>query len=125
MTTQLILACCLGVSEYRKKFVSVVFFSQAWRFILHMKVYSHQVPVGLIVNISAGVKNATDRLDDKSILKFLSYVLKSDILLWLLHFLKSWVRRRYSMFLRANAWSIVSKEMTICGYYGKAPGPES
>ncbi len=91
----------------------------------HMKVYSHQVPGGMMSNLVSQleVQNAVDRLPEvmKEIPKVRAEVGYPPLVTPL-----SQIVGTQAVFnvLTGTRWSIVSKEMKdyICGYYGKAPG---
>ena len=94
--------------------------------LVHMKVYSHQVPGGMMSNLMAQleVQNASDRLDDvmKEIPKVRAEVGYPPLVTPM-----SQIVGTQAVFnvLTGKRWGVVSKEMKdyICGYYGKAPGP--
>jgi oxaloacetate decarboxylase alpha subunit len=94
--------------------------------LLHMKVYSHQVPGGMMSNLFAQLEtqNALDRLPDvmKEIPKVRAEVGYPPLVTPM-----SQIVGTQAVFnvLTGKRWGIVSKEMKdyICGYYGKAPGP--
>lgn len=94
--------------------------------LVHMKVYSHQVPGGMMSNLMAQleVQNALDRLDDvmKEIPKVRAEVGYPPLVTPM-----SQIVGTQAVFnvITGKRWGVVSKEMKdyICGYYGKAPGP--
>lgn len=94
----------------------------------HMKVYSHQVPGGMMSNLMSQleIQNAIDRLDDvmEEIPRVRAEVGYPPLVTPL-----SQIVGTQAVFnvLTGKRWSVVSKEMKdyICGYYGKAPGPMS
>lgn len=94
--------------------------------LIHMQVYSHQVPGGMMSNLVAQleVQNATDRLPDvmKEIPKVRAEVGYPPLVTPM-----SQIVGTQAVFnvLTGKRWGVVSKEMKdyICGYYGKAPGP--
>ena len=94
--------------------------------LLHMQVYSHQVPGGMMSNLVAQleVQNALDRLPDvmKEIPKVRAEVGYPPLVTPM-----SQIVGTQAVFnvLTGQRWGIVSKEMKdyLCGYYGKAPGP--
>lgn len=92
----------------------------------HMKVYSHQVPGGMMSNLMAQleVQNAADRIDDvmREIPKVRAEVGYPPLVTPM-----SQIVGTQAVFnvITGKRWGVVSKEMKdyICGYYGKAPGP--
>ena len=96
--------------------------------LIHMQVYSHQVPGGMMSNLVAQleVQNALDRLPDvmKEIPKVRAEVGYPPLVTPM-----SQIVGTQAVFnvLTSQRWGIVSKEMKdyLCGYYGKAPGPIS
>lgn len=94
--------------------------------LIHMQVYSHQVPGGMMSNLVSQleVQNAIDRVDDvmKEIPKVRAEVGYPPLVTPL-----SQIVGTQAVFnvITGKRWSVVSKEMKdyICGYYGKAPGP--
>ena len=93
--------------------------------LIHMKVYSHQVPGGMMSNLVAQleVQNALDRLPEvmKEIPKVRAEVGYPPLVTPM-----SQIVGTQAVFnvLTGKRWGVVSKEMKdyICGYYGKAPG---
>ncbi|WP_283171115.1 acetyl-CoA carboxylase biotin carboxyl carrier protein [Curtanaerobium respiraculi] len=93
--------------------------------LVHMKVYSHQVPGGMMSNLMAQLEtqNASGRLNDvmKEIPKVRAEVGYPPLVTPM-----SQIVGTQAVFnvLTGKRWGIVSKEMKdyICGYYGKAPG---
>ncbi|HIS40650.1 MAG TPA: acetyl-CoA carboxylase biotin carboxyl carrier protein [Candidatus Aphodovivens avistercoris] len=93
--------------------------------LIHMKVYSHQVPGGMMSNLVAQleVQNAADRLPEvmAEIPKVRAEVGYPPLVTPM-----SQIVGTQAVFnvLTGKRWSVVSKEMKdyICGYYGKAPG---
>ncbi len=91
----------------------------------HMKVYSHQVPGGMMSNLVSQleIQNAGDRLGEvmAEIPKVRAEVGYPPLVTPL-----SQIVGTQAVFnvLTGKRWSVVSKEMKdyICGYYGKAPG---
>ncbi len=91
----------------------------------HMKVYSHQVPGGMMSNLMSQleIQNASDRLPEvmDEIPKVRAEVGYPPLVTPL-----SQIVGTQAVFnvLTGKRWSVVSKEMKdyICGYYGKAPG---
>ena len=94
--------------------------------LIHMQVYSHQVPGGMMSNLVSQleVQNAVDRLPDvmKEIPKVRAEVGYPPLVTPM-----SQIVGTQAVFnvLTGKRWGVVSKEMKdyICGYYGKAPGP--
>ena len=94
--------------------------------LMHMKVYSHQVPGGMMSNLVAQleVQNASDRLPEvmEEIPKVRAEVGYPPLVTPM-----SQIVGTQAVFnvLTGKRWGVVSKEMKdyICGYYGKAPGP--
>ena len=94
--------------------------------LIHMQVYSHQVPGGMMSNLVSQleIQNAGDRLPEvmKEIPKVRAEVGYPPLVTPL-----SQIVGTQAVFnvLTGKRWSVVSKEMKdyICGYYGKAPGP--
>ena len=92
----------------------------------HMKVYSHQVPGGMMSNLVSQleVQNASDRLPEvmEEIPKVRAEVGYPPLVTPM-----SQIVGTQAVFnvLTGKRWGVVSKEMKdyICGYYGKAPGP--
>ncbi len=91
----------------------------------HMKVYSHQVPGGMMSNLVSQleIQNAGDRLVEvmAEIPKVRAEVGYPPLVTPL-----SQIVGTQAVFnvLTGKRWSVVSREMKdyICGYYGKAPG---
>ena len=93
--------------------------------LVHMQVYSHQVPGGMMSNLMSQleVQNAVDRLPEvmREIPKVRAEVGYPPLVTPM-----SQIVGTQAVFnvLTGKRWSVVSKEMKdyICGYYGKAPG---
>lgn len=91
----------------------------------HMRVYSHQVPGGMMSNLISQleVQHATDRLDE--VLAEIPHV-RAEVGFPPLVTPMSQIVGTQSVFnvLTGKRWSVISKEMKdyIAGYYGKAPG---
>ena len=91
----------------------------------HMKVYSHQVPGGMMSNLMAqlAVQNAEDRLPEvmEEIPKVRAEVGYPPLVTPM-----SQIVGTQAVFnvLTGRRWGVVSREMKdyLCGYYGKAPG---
>lgn len=94
----------------------------------HMKVYSHQVPGGMMSNLISQleIQNATDRLDE--VMHEIPRV-RAEVGYPPLVTPMSQIVGTQAVFnvLTGSRWSVVSKEMKdyLCGFYGKAPGPIS
>lgn len=92
----------------------------------HMKVYSHQVPGGMMSNLVSQleIQNATDRLDE--VMREIPRV-RAEVGYPPLVTPMSQIVGTQAVFnvLTGSRWSVVSKEMKdyLCGFYGKAPGP--
>ena len=91
----------------------------------HMRVYSHQVPGGMMSNLVSQleIQKATDRMDD--VLREIPRV-RAEVGYPPLVTPMSQIVGTQSVFnvLTGKRWSVISKEMKdyIAGYYGKAPG---
>lgn len=93
--------------------------------LIHMQVYSHQVPGGMMSNLLSQleVQNASDRLPEvmREIPKVRAEVGYPPLVTPM-----SQIVGTQAVFnvLTGKRWGVVSKEMKdyICGYYGKAPG---
>ncbi|MBS6940720.1 MAG: acetyl-CoA carboxylase biotin carboxyl carrier protein [Slackia piriformis] len=94
----------------------------------HMKVYSHQVPGGMMSNLISQleIQNATDRLDE--VMREIPRV-RAEVGYPPLVTPMSQIVGTQAVFnvLTGSRWSVVSKEMKdyLCGFDGKAPGPIS
>ncbi|MEG1425699.1 MAG: acetyl-CoA carboxylase biotin carboxyl carrier protein, partial [Raoultibacter sp.] len=94
--------------------------------LMHMKVYSHQIPGGMMSNLVSQleIQNAGDRLPEvmAEIPKVRAEVGYPPLVTPM-----SQIVGTQAVFnvITGKRWSVVSKEMKdyICGYYGKAPGP--
>lgn len=94
--------------------------------LIHMQVYSHQVPGGMMSNLVSQleIQNAGNRLSEvmKEIPKVRAEVGYPPLVTPM-----SQIVGTQAVFnvLTGKRWSVVSKEMKdyLCGYYGKAPGP--
>ena len=92
----------------------------------HMKVFSHQVPGGMMSNLVSQleIQNASDRLDE--VMHEIPRVRAEVGYPPLVTPMSQIVGTQAVMnVLTGSRWSLVSKEMKdyLCGYYGKAPGP--
>ncbi|MED9928312.1 MAG: pyruvate carboxylase subunit B, partial [Slackia isoflavoniconvertens] len=91
----------------------------------HMKVYSHQIPGGMMSNLMGQleIQKATDRLDE--VIREIPRV-RAEVGFPPLVTPMSQIVGTQAVFnvLTGSRWSVVSKEMKdyLCGYYGKAPG---
>lgn len=94
--------------------------------LLHMKVYSHQVPGGMMSNLVSQleIQKAGDRLED--VMEEIPRV-RAEVGFPPLVTPMSQIVGTQAVLnvLTGKRWSIVTKEMKdyILGYYGKAPGP--
>ncbi|MCD8200221.1 MAG: acetyl-CoA carboxylase biotin carboxyl carrier protein [Coriobacteriaceae bacterium] len=94
--------------------------------LMHMQVYSHQVPGGMMSNLVSQLEeqNASDRLGD--VLEEIPRV-RAEVGYPPLVTPMSQIVGTQAVFnvLTGKRWSVVSTEMKdyIAGYYGKAPGP--
>ncbi len=96
--------------------------------LLHMQVYSHQVPGGMMSNLISQleIQNATDRLQDvmDEIPKVRAEVGYPPLVTPM-----SQIVGTQAVFnvITGKRWSVVPSEMKdyLSGYYGKAPGPLS
>ena len=92
----------------------------------HMKVYTHQVPGGMMSNLVSQleIQKASDRLGE--VLEEIPRV-RAEVGYPPLVTPLSQIVGTQSVFnvLTGKRWSVVSKEMKdyVAGYYGKAPGP--
>ena len=91
----------------------------------HMRVYSHQVPGGMMSNLLSQleIQKASDRMDE--VLKEIPRV-RAEVGYPPLVTPMSQIVGTQAVFnvLTGKRWSVISKEMKdyIAGYYGKAPG---
>ena len=114
------------ISEYWEEVRRRGHYKRGVSSLTHMKVYSHQVPGGMMSNLVSQleIQNAGDRIDEvmKEIPKVRAEVGYPPLVTPL-----SQIVGTQAVFnvLTGKRWSVVSKEMKdyICGYYGKAPGP--
>ena len=92
----------------------------------HMKVYSHQVPGGMMSNLVAqlAIQNAEDRLPEvmAEIPKVRAEVGYPPLVTPMSQIVGT---QAVMNVLTGRRWGLVSREMKdyLCGYYGKAPGP--
>ena len=124
--TGLDLGLLFEISEYWEEVRKRGHYKRGVSSLTHMKVYSHQVPGGMMSNLMSQleIQNAIDRLDDvmEEIPRVRAEVGYPPLVTPL-----SQIVGTQAVFnvLTGKRWSVVSKEMKdyICGYYGKAPGP--
>lgn len=94
--------------------------------LIHMQVYSHQVPGGMMSNLVAqlAVQNAEDRLPEvmREIPKVRAEVGYPPLVTPMSQIVGT---QAVMNVLTGRRWGLVSREMKdyLCGYYGKAPGP--
>ncbi len=113
------------ISEYWEEIRKRNHYKRGVSSLTHMKVYSHQVPGGMMSNLMSQleVQKAADRLPEvmAEIPKVRAEVGYPPLVTPL-----SQIVGTQAVFnvLTGKRWSVVSKEMKdyICGYYGKAPG---
>lgn len=123
--TDLDLDLLFEISEYWEEVRKRGHYKRGVSSLIHMQVYSHQVPGGMMSNLMSQleVQNAGDRLGEvmKEIPKVRAEVGYPPLVTPL-----SQIVGTQAVFnvLTGKRWSVVSKEMKdyICGYYGKAPG---
>ena len=126
--TQLDLGLLFEISEYWEEVRKRGHYKRGVSSLTHMKVYSHQVPGGMMSNLMSQleIQNATDRLDE--VMAEIP-VVRAEVGYPPLVTPLSQIVGTQAVFnvLTGKRWSVVSKEMKdyICGYYGKAPGPMS
>ncbi len=114
------------ISEYWESVRKRGHYKRGVSSLIHMQVYSHQVPGGMMSNLVSQleIQNAADRLPEvmNEIPKVRAEVGYPPLVTPL-----SQIVGTQAVFnvLTGKRWSVVSKEMKdyICGYYGKAPGP--
>ena len=124
--TGLDLELLFDIAEYWEEVRKRGHYKRGVSSLLHMQVYSHQVPGGMMSNLVSQleVQNASNRIDEvmKEIPKVRAEVGYPPLVTPL-----SQIVGTQAVFnvLTGKRWSVVSKEMKdyICGYYGKAPGP--
>lgn len=125
-TTGLDLDLLFEIAEYWEGVRERAHYKRGVSSLIHMQVYSHQVPGGMMSNLVSQLEgqNAINRLDDvmKEIPKVRAEVGYPPLVTPM-----SQIVGTQAVFnvLTGKRWGIVSKEMKdyICGYYGKAPGP--
>ncbi len=124
--TELDLDLLFEIAEYWEGVRKRSHYKRGVSSLIHMQVYNHQVPGGMMSNLVAQleVQNASDRLADvmKEIPKVRAEVGYPPLVTPM-----SQIVGTQAVFnvLTGKRWGVVSKEMKdyICGYYGKAPGP--
>ena len=123
--TGLDLGLLFEISEYWEEIRKRNHYKRGVSSLTHMKVYSHQVPGGMMSNLMSQleVQKATERLPEvmAEIPKVRAEVGYPPLVTPL-----SQIVGTQAVFnvLTGKRWSVISKEMKdyICGYYGKAPG---
>ncbi len=113
------------ISEYWEEMRKRGHYKRGVSSLTHMKVYSHQVPGGMMSNLMSQleVQKAADRLPEvmAEIPKVRAEVGYPPLVTPL-----SQIVGTQAVFnvLTGKRWSVISKEMKdyICGFYGKAPG---
>lgn len=123
--TGLDLELLFEISEYWEDIRNRNHYKRGVSSLTHMKVYSHQVPGGMMSNLMSQleVQKAADRLPEvmAEIPKVRAEVGYPPLVTPL-----SQIVGTQAVFnvLTGKRWSVISKEMKdyICGYYGKAPG---
>ena len=116
--TGLDLGLLFEIAEYWEEVRKRGHYKRGVSSLVHMQVYSHQVPGGMMSNLVSqlDIQNATDRLNEvmAEIPRVRAEVGYPPL-----------VTPLSQIVLTGKRWSVVSKEMKdyICGYYGKAPGP--
>ena len=114
------------ISEYWEEVRKRGHYKRGVSSLTHMKVYSHQVPGGMMSNLVAqlAVQNAEDRLDEvmAEIPKVRAEVGYPPLVTPM-----SQIVGTQAVFnvITGKRWGVVSREMKdyLCGYYGKTPGP--
>ncbi len=114
------------ISEYWEKVRARGHYKRGVSSLVQMKVYSHQVPGGMMSNLVSQleIQNAKDRLPD--VMKEIPRVRAEVGFPPLVTPLSQIVGTQAVLnVLTGKRWSVVSAEMKnyMCGYYGKAPGP--
>lgn len=123
--TGLDLGLLFEISEYWEEVRKRGHYKRGVSSLTHMKVYSHQVPGGMMSNLVSQleIQNALDRLDE--VMEEIPRV-RAEVGYPPLVTPMSQIVGTQAVFnvLTGKRWSVVSKEMKdyICGYYGKAPG---
>lgn len=123
--TGLDLGLLFEIAEYWEEVRKRGHYKRGVSSLIHMQVYSHQVPGGMMSNLVSQleVQNAGDRLPEvmREIPKVRAEVGYPPLVTPM-----SQIVGTQAVFnvLTGKRWGVVSKEMKdyICGYYGKAPG---
>ena len=113
------------ISEYWEEVRKRGHYKRGVSSLMHMQVYSHQVPGGMMSNLVSqlAVQHAEDRLPEvmEEIPKVRAEVGYPPLVTPM-----SQIVGTQAVFnvLTGSRWSVVSREMKdyLCGYYGKAPG---
>lgn len=114
------------ISEYWEKVRARGHYKRGVSSLLHMKVYSHQIPGGMMSNLVSQLEgqNASDRLPD--VIAEIPRV-RAEVGFPPLVTPMSQIVGTQSVLnvLTGSRWSVVPAEMKdyMLGYYGKAPGP--
>lgn len=114
------------IADYWEEVRKRGYYNRGVTSLAHMKVFSHQVPGGMMSNLVAQleIQKATDRLDEVlvEIPKVRAEVGYPPLVTPMSQIVGT---QAVLNVLTGSRWSIVSKEMKdyLCGYYGKAPGP--
>ena len=113
------------IAEYWEEVRKRNHFKRGISTLAHMKVYSHQVPGGMMSNLVSQLEEqkASDRLND--VLEEIPRV-RAEVGFPPLVTPMSQIVGTQSVFnvLTGKRWSVISKEMKnyVAGYYGKSPG---
>lgn len=116
------------IAEYWEEVRKRSHFKRGVSSLLHMQVYSHQIPGGMMSNLVSQleVQKASNRLED--VVKEIPRV-RAEVGFPPLVTPMSQIVGTQAVFnvLTGKRWSVVSAEMKdyLCGHYGKAPGPIS
>ncbi len=124
--TGLDLGLLFEIAEYWEEVRKRLHYKRGVSSLIHMQVYSHQVPGGMMSNLISQleIQNASDRLQDvmDEIPKVRAEVGYPPLVTPM-----SQIVGTQAVFnvLTGKRWSVVSAEMKdyLAGYYGKAPGP--
>ncbi len=114
------------VAEYWESVRTRYHYKRGVSSLIHMQVYSHQVPGGMMSNLISQLdtQNAADRLDDvmKEIPRVRAEVGYPPLVTPMSQIVGT---QAVLNVLTGKRWSVVSAEMKdyLAGYYGKAPGP--
>lgn len=124
--TGLDLGLLFEIAEYWEKVRVRGHYKRGVSSLIHMQVYSHQVPGGMMSNLMSQleIQKASDRLPD--VMREIPRV-RAEVGYPPLVTPMSQIVGTQAVFnvLTGKRWSVVSKEMKdyLIGYYGKAPGP--